>query len=375
MRPEAAAGNARLQLGVRSTPPLQNGQLVQARVVKALTQSKWLLAIHGKTYPATSNVPVRVGDILAARVELQAGRIFLHLTNAETARQSTPILERLGLPQDDRAAQLLRAFFREGLAIDPERFTRIHRHAARLGLEQPQDLRLLIVLDRKGLSELLDLWSELQHLVLPRRDQQQDSEQRKRRNPHRGRAAEAGDGADAAEAVESVEHRAEVAELSSTLRSQFTRAHGEPPGRAGAALQIFNHVKHSTARGGEEGHWIAVPLRIERGELRYTGVARVLLKPRGSFSRATVELQGERRRWGVEWWNGRSGTRKIALYVDDPQLVAGFDAETEAAWRTLSERLADEGVSEIGITGFPKGFDGFSSDGDDYIIGSVAEKL
>lgn len=373
MRPEAAAGNIRLQLAARSTPPLQNGRLVQARVVKALTNTKWLLAIDGKTYPATSSVPVRVGDILSARVELQAGRIFLHLTNAETARQTTPILERLALPLDERAAQLLRAFFREGLAIDPERFTRIHRNATRLGLEQPHDLRLLIVLDRKGLSELLDLWPELQHLVLGRRDQQQDPEQRKRRNPQGGRAAKAGIQAESAD--NRSDHGAEISNLSSTLRSQFTRASNDTAGRAGAILQIFNHTKQPAGVGGENEHWIAVPLQIERGELRYSGVARVLLKPRGSFSRATLVLQGERRRWGVEWWNSSSGARKIALYVDDPQLVESADPELSAAWRMLGERLAGEGVAEIGLSGFPKGFDGFSSDGDDYIIGAVTKKL
>ena len=361
MRPEAAGSNPRLQIAIQHPSTLRDGQLVQARVVKALTTTKWLLAIGGRVYPATSEVPVRIGDILTARVHFDAGRIFLQLTReAEAVQQTATVLQRMGLPHDDRGAQLLRAFMREGLPVDPARFSRLHRSATRLGVEQAHDLRLLVVLDRKGLSEFTDLWLALQQAISGARERDPDDHRKRRQHPGaggmRGKPGESED----------------VERIATELRSLFGRAGG----KAEHPLQLFNHFnRHSKDRGTDEGHWVIVPLALTRGAIQYNGSARLRLNRLGGFSRAVVALTGAGRRWAVEWWNtGASGAR-VAVYADDTQLVQLENPNENAAWRALSERLRSYGISELCLSSFPEHFDGFSSDGADYIIRTVRKDL
>ncbi len=387
MRPEAAGSNPRLQLAQQSPAGLRNGQLVQARVVKALTDSKWLLAIGGRVFPATSEVGLRPGQVLAARVHLEAGRVFLQLTEqlAESGafRRSGPILERLGLPQDERAAQLLRAFMREGLALDSERFTRIHRVAGRLAIEQLGDLRLLAILDRKGFGELIELWTQIQHLLtgIRDRDSSRDQERRRRQGGERDRRegrGTAGVGEDSLSAAPpSAADSGEVGLLAGELRAQMRRSVEE----AEHLLQLFNHSRErrpASATDHERRHWVVIPLELERLRTRYTGSARLLLDEDGGFSRAAVVLHGGGRSWGIEWRNAPKGNRRVDLYVDDADIVDKAHSEgdtVQAAWQLLRSHLQEQGIGEINLSVFPAAFDGFSSDGDNYIMQAVKKDL
>ncbi len=387
MRPEAAGSNPRLQLAQQSPAGLQHGQLVQARVLKALTDTKWLLAIGGRVYPATSEVGVRPGQVLAARVHLEAGRVFLQLTerlaDSGASGRAGPVLERLGLPQDERAAQLLRAFMREGLALDSERFTRIHRVAGRLGIEQLSNLRLLVILDRKGFGELIELWTQIQHLFSGIRDRDRNQDQERRRRHGGGRERREGRKAgavseDSVSAVGSgVADSGESGRLARELRTQMRRSVDEPD----HVLQLFNHSKDRRSPSeadSERRHWVMIPLELERLGTRYTGSARLLLDVSGGFSRAAVLLHGGGRSWGVEWWNTPATSRRVDLYVDDADLVDGAHSEggtVKAAWQLLRSRLQEQGIGEINLSVFPVAFDGFSSDGDNYIMQAVKKDL
>jgi hypothetical protein len=323
-------------------PRLRSGQLVQARVLKKLAPSKWLLGIGGRVMSAYSERALAVGMRFQAQVRIRAGTLFLDPQgNASSGDAALRFIASEGLPRDAVSLTIVRALLRSGMALDPARIRNLYTFFKNRENVSQRSVRAYLLMQEKGLEPSqrgLDRFLDALDGFSGRHggeghaggreagDEQagtgRDGSQKRRRRQSEPKEPE--------EAIKAVAHRRED--------------------DATDLLHAFNHLRD------DGGHWIVVPFSLEDDEDSYRGSMRIRFAGRSpSFERAIVSMQrGEGDAWELELVGRGEGRRARLLYPGDAP-------PAENVIKGLERALSRLGVGELDVEPEASS-DGFSTD-------------
>ncbi len=220
----------KLTLSAGSRVHLRSGDFVSLKVIKQLSQYKWAVAVRGRVLPAYSKVELSAGQRLRALVSIQGKRTVLQITENSRNPIRSVLLEQ-GIAGDRAMEQILTSFLRSGLGVRPERLQEVRHLLERLRLDPKRFSRIAALALDKG----IDLHSEgFGELIQVLGHGEHDGGGRKYRGRQMPPDAEA-------------------------LADDLQSAVEEPDSEEGSPLQIFNHLKGSTAS------WVIIPFDYRYG--------------------------------------------------------------------------------------------------------------
>ncbi len=135
----------RINVSVPKGSDLRPGETVTVHVLKRLdtpgagaAAGKWAVAVRGKVYPATTEVPLDPGAVLRARVAAIQGKFVLTLSNVlpEQAQDAVrAALQAGGFSPGTDAEVIARALARSGLPLLPETIQKVTAFLKRAGVD------------------------------------------------------------------------------------------------------------------------------------------------------------------------------------------------------------------------------------------------
>jgi hypothetical protein len=142
----------RINVAVTKGSDLRSGETVTVHVLKRLdtpagasgTAGKWAVAVRGRVYPATTEVPLDPGAVLRARVTASQGKLVLTLSNVlpEQAQDAVrAALQAAGFAPGTDAEVIARALARSGLPLLPETIQAVTRLLKKAGVDARQGAR------------------------------------------------------------------------------------------------------------------------------------------------------------------------------------------------------------------------------------------
>ena len=290
------------------------GRIVSLKVTGG-EGGRWTIISAGKEFSVSSDIPLKRGDILVARVESK-GR-GLRLRVIETLSPSTHASQiRLDALLREEPA-LVRAMIRAGLPLREERMKRLRSALGeREGSEREEYARFLSLLEEKGL-----MFPPLSGF---------------------GRFLDEHDGG---ESGEGSDHVWPGGELNGELVGRILNRSDRRPGK----LALFNHTA-----GRRDSHWLCLPLRIRMEESTYNGEVRLhLSRKEVKILEGTLVLQSEEN--GEEWIFGIRERESREIYpIRLPQ--AGMDQIA-----MFSEKVRKLGFALVDTVSRDT-FDGYSLD-------------
>jgi hypothetical protein len=323
----------RLQVALRSDPGLRAGETVVVHVIKRLDGSaaptgaaqKWAVAVGGRVYPASSDVPLDPGAVLRARVSHSQGKTFLSLTTVlpDEPRDAVGSAARaLGLAPGSDGELVVRALAQSGLPLLPETVQKIRALLTRAGVDARQGARAAAILVDKG----IDASGETARALLPVLAFGQkggDDPRRYRRRP--------------------------LPDTPSGVKAWAAGLAGDGRG-AGIAerLQAFNH-----ARGRSET-WVVIPFSFSMGAKDegppLAGTIRIKYDPYRARPLALSVVTE-----GIAFHLPLEGTGKLSVYADEPLRTAA-----RAGLDRLKSKINNMGREVDDTVNEGDGFDGFS---------------
>ena len=242
MNPGPVRGN--IQVPLRAEQGLRHGEIITVRVIKQLAGTKWAVAIHGKVYPAFSELALQAGSALRARVSMVGGKLMLAVTG-EIPDAVRAALGAQGLPTDGDAELIARALARSGLPIMADTIQKVKTLLTRSGLGAQKGARAAATIVDRG----IDLASPGAKALLPvlafgEKGGGDPRRYRERKLPET------------------------AAELKHDLGSLAAT-----PGDRPSMLQAYNHTR------GKSQTWVVIPFTYGEGDQRVAGTFKVLFDP------------------------------------------------------------------------------------------------
>jgi hypothetical protein len=343
---------------------LKHGSDVQALVVGKQGSNRYVLQIAGHRLTAHSSLNLQLGQALRARVDAQAGTVYLRVQN-EQSHSLRVFLQQQGLPVDKSAEAVVRSFVRSGLPLDPAEIRQARALLQRVRTPAERSARLVAILWDKGARPSEDFVHSLFSAVEGEpsdsgtEGRRQDSGRHSYGNPHR-HDDNPGDGA------ESGAHEGQDPEKQDSHKQGEEDAYEEDEEvsstEAVTPLQLFNALK------GREGRWLVVPFALQGSEESYRGSLRLFLDgTSGEYRIAVCTVREERVSFDIAW---NRGAAVAHLYPRDEQSEQRVAAEVEE----LERRLAPFGIAEVRVHESTEFFDGFSTDEAADIIPRIDER-
>lgn len=311
-----------------------DGGEVTVRVLKALAPGKWAVGVGGKVLAARSDVDLRTGGTLQARVSVDGrGVVSLHVG----PRHPDPVAAFLageGFPDETRIRTLISAFLRHQRPLEPAVLRKSLRFLSRDAKGMDRSAAVLAVLDDKGWDAEAPATKAVMDLVEYGRDRRGFGQERKR-----GREREGTEG------------------LRDAVRESLSGNAGET-----GPLQVFNHRK------GSHGTWIVAPFRLHAGGREYRGTLRLFQDAvRATPVRMVLVVCSET---GNEWSFSlplAGGSRNLTVYCGPEaarRLTARGLGDLASDFRNLGVEVDDiiHGIEE---------FDGFSEVGEDVSLRGI----
>jgi hypothetical protein len=273
----------RIQVAGKPEAGLRPGSTVVLRVIKSLGTAdegpfrKWAVAVGGRVYPASTDLPLEPGGVFRATVSLAHGKFVLTVSDMLSRTAPDAVRAALlsqGLPAGGDAEVIARALARSGLPLLAETIQKVRALLTRSGIEPRTGARAAATLvDRR-----FDLGGESARALLPVLAFGQKGGDDPRR--YRGRDLPGS--------------RQAVKDLVSSLCVD--------PGQEATPLQAYNHTP------GASQSWVVIPFVFGADDAvddRVAGTIKILYDPfrerAVAFSLVTgdisfhLPLQGKRR--------------------------------------------------------------------------------
>lgn len=246
----------RIQVAGKPEAGLRPGSTVILRVIKSLGAGdegpvrKWAVAVGGRVYPASTDLPLEPGGVFRASVSLVQGKFVLTVSDMLSEAAPDAVRSALlsqGLPVGGDAEVIARALASSGLPLLAETIQKVRALLTRSGIEPRTGARAAATLvDRR-----FDLGGETARALLPVLAFGQKGGDDPRR--YRGR--------------ELPGSRQAVKEVVASL--------GVDPGREATPLQAYNHTR------GASQSWVVIPFVFgaDTGDDRVAGTIKILYDP------------------------------------------------------------------------------------------------
>ncbi len=223
---------------------LKPGEIVSLRVVKKLFNNKWAVSIGGKLLIAYTDIDLKPGTIIKAKVVIEENHIILKLNQiAEDAADI--VISKYGLESDELNHTIVMSLLRAGVAIKEEYITLIRNLIRNRNKAGKKLSRLLAVMLDKGiLLKYLDM-EEIMPLIFEDSFGRRQKEDRKRRENQSSEKREYS--------------------LKKYIKRRITAVDNNNTN----LLQLFNHLN------AVNDNWIAVPFGIEYDNTRVSGTIRI----------------------------------------------------------------------------------------------------
>jgi hypothetical protein len=241
-------------------------------------------AVFGKDlFVASSAHSLEPGSLMKASVERSGDAILLRMSGREPSSpsqgqartQASTLVSAAGLPPDTAAFSALAALLREGMAPEPRALARVRRVALQ---DDGERIKLAARMEAKGIPAEEEALDDLLRgsAAAPSFGGRGASDSREG-EADAGSARQEG-GAEFGNLERDIERSVPEAELprvlAAFLRALATRAGGlddDGPGREGASLALFNHMR------GPEGSWVIVPFGFALDAVDFAGNFRIQL--------------------------------------------------------------------------------------------------
>jgi len=305
-------------MALRPEMGLRQGDVIVLHVIKQLTAGKWVVAIRGRVYPASSELPLQAGSTLHARVSATEGKLALVVSDVAQDAVSVA-LQGQGMPAGGVEEIIARALARNGLPILAETILKVKALLARTpGMDTRRGARSAAsLLDRR-----IDPGSAGARALLPVLGFGQKGGEDPRR--YRGRPLP-----DTPKAVK---------EFAATLCVD--------PATRSSALQAYNHIQ------GKSQTWVVIPFLFTSGDQRLAGTMKILYNPFLARPLAFA-LSTE----GIDFHLPLQGKRRaLAIYCDDDRLKSAASRGLDS----LRSKFHNMGWEVDDIIKEGDAFDGFS---------------
>ncbi len=334
--------SGRIQLqSQRQSSLFRAGIEVRVYVERAAAGGTVVLRAGNTLVRATTLFPLRQGEWYVVRPEFSRGRLSLRVErHVPRPVVASDIAREVGIPQDKTALNLVRAFVRTGLPLEPERIQRVYRRLSGMQRHRGEDTRektrLAAILERKG------LWVDgaMVEAVLGSGGESQDGKRRREEKDD--------------------SRREEKPSIRKLVRDAFALSE-----EAESPLQLFNHMI------GEGDHWVVIPIRSGDDGVEASLRIRV---PRGfalgqndgqaAYREALLVTERDGETYVFALHPSTVGVRVTLLEGDGKAVGAAMDAD-------LAEHLAAIGATFHHAPISNDSSDGFSSEEVAGIIASV----
>ena len=336
---------------------LKHGSDVQALVVGKQGSNRYVLQIAGHRLTAHSSLNLQLGQALRARVDAQAGTVYLRVQN-EQSHSLRVFLQQQGLPVDKSAEAVVRSFVRSGLPLDPAEIRQARALLQRVRTPAERSARLVAILWDKGARPSEDFVHSLFSAVEgePSDTGSEGRRQDPGRHSHENPSDDADGGAHEGQEPEKQDPDKQGEEDGDEEDEEVSSSEAVTP------LQLFNALK------GREGRWLVVPFALQGSEESYRGSLRLFLDgTSGEYRIAVCTVREERVSFDIAW---NRGAALAHLYPRDEQSERRVTAEV----KELERRLAPFGIAEVRVHESTEFFDGFSTDEAADIIPRIDER-
>ncbi len=326
MTPDPIRGSIRI--AAAHDMDLRPGQSVSVSVIKHLEGAKWAVAIKGQVFPAFSELPLQVGQLLRARVSAAEGKLFLAVTE-EVPDAVRAALVRQGLPAGGDAEVIAQALARSGLPIVAETIQKVRALIARSGMDTRKAARIAATVVDRGIDPACPgARALLPVLGFGERGGEDHRRYRGRQLPDTPRA---------------------VKEFAAGLPGDLV---ARP-----SALQAYNHIR------AKSQSWVIIPFVFTSGSQRIAGTMKILFDPFQSrplaFTLSTEDISFHlplRARQG-----------KLAIYCSNERLRRAAQRGLDS----LRSKFHNMGLEVDDIINKGEAFDGFSPAEEGMILPSV----
>ena len=314
---QSAQIHVKSQATLRSLTP---GIAVSVLVEDVAAGGSVVLRLGGRRLLATTPFPLRKGDWYVVRPAEAAGKLSLRLeSQVSRSVMAAEVARSVGLPDNAVSEAVIRAFFRTGLPLIPQRLQRAYRRALvaarRSGRDSREFARLEALSERKGLLFEDDPWETIG-----------------------GARGSSGSGRDSHPDPHS-HGEANVPGRERPPDESQVRACFRLSAEADHPIQLFNHVV------GEGDHWIVVPISAPGTDMEASLRMRIprgyaLARDRGqpAVREATLVITRGESRWLFGLQPTSAGLRVV--------LLSHPDAEARPLdLGDLADRLGESGIT------------------------------
>jgi hypothetical protein len=329
MIPRNVGGNIRIAAQPRLG--LQTGETVSLHILKRLDGNKWAVGIQGRVFPARTNLDLRAGTTIQARVDYHAGHIVLAVVEGheQAAGSVLPGQRVIG----DLAGLIAASLLRAGRPVTEEIVSRMKAVIERSKLPKERAARSLAALNDKGIDTFGPGAEKLvEAFAFGEKEGGSYRGYKKKKLPR--------DAGAVGEFVKALPADAEI----------------EP-----GPLAVFNHLR------ARSQSWVVLPfLFAEEGE-EYPGTLKILYDPflhRPRVVSLTVTPHGGS---SVSFHLILEGKKRMSLFVGDPL----FRAAAQRNLEELTAKFRNLGIEVDDIIHGEEDFDGFSPMGEGTLMRNV----
>jgi hypothetical protein len=251
MVPKSVGGSIQIAAGTQLR--LQAGGMVNLNVLKRLDGNKWAVAIHGRVFPAHSDLELTPGSVIRARVESLGKTIVLNLNKA-AAEPAQAALLRHGLQGGALAALAAAALVRAGQSVNAELVEKMKGFLSRTKLPKEKAARSLAAMIDKDID-----------ITCPGAESLVESIN----FPSDGGGRRRGGG------------KRDLPRDPAAVKKELDSLPVSSPKEAGG-IAVFNHIR------GKSQSWIVLPFLYREGEDEYPGTMKILFDPFLRRARAFV---------------------------------------------------------------------------------------
>jgi hypothetical protein len=316
-------GSIQVKLNARFTQLLRSGDFVYISVIKKLAQDKWAVGIFGKIFPARTQIELKIGDVIKARVQIQKNTIYLKLISEDKMFLNEK-LSQYGISSDRLSLLIFSSMINAGLPIDSNALRKIKQLLESLKKEEQGVVSLLVRILKKGISldspriyELVDI---LNYGEEKRKKKEKQKKQEFNFNPTKVKEA---------------------------IRDYIIRCDDNLDN----ILPLFNHLK------AEEENWIIIPFSFTIEQVDLKGTIRMLYD---SYNKDVVKMVvivwvNQEVKWSF-YLKNTNKLPTLTIFCNDEKIIK----RARAVLSQLRLKLHNNNIKVDDIIHGDKNFDGFS---------------
>jgi hypothetical protein len=317
MQPIDIHKNIRIERDAGFQKQLKSGDFVYISVIKKLAPQKWAIGIYGRTISAYSDLELKTGDIIRARVHSEGGKITLHLTDNENTA-SMGKAAALGITDDPLSQVIIGGLLKGGISINEAVVGKLRHLLKELKREDRRIISLLVQIMKKGISLENARLAELVSILDYGEQKQGGREKQKKR-----------------------ETPPETREIKRVLKEAVTRTSGDTDN----VLPLFNHLY------AEGENWIIVPFAYTLDGTALEGSIRMRYdRYMGGVDRLAVIVRADR---SARW--------SFLLDTHDKPFTLKVYCDRTENLPVLDLKLDNNGVKVDDTIHVDENYDGFSS--------------